>query len=771
MNVIELLEKFFRKNNQAISISNLYKILKIQDSDKDAFLDALFELEKAGKIIFQDDMYVKVPHDSNLYRGKLQISNKGNFYISINKSSRINIKNFRQYRLKKDDTIYVVKRESKRTETYKKYFEGDIIRVVTRESMPKDNYLAKGIVRKEYLSEKYYIQVENKKYYIKSKHMRSAYPGDLVTIHLGSKDSLDEVKILNIIERKNDTHIFKCIEYKGVKKWLPLGTTYFEISSIPEEKYESGALVLASLNLKEGKYYLDIKEKVVSRYNEMTINIATENNFSLDFDKQIIKEAENIIFLNPKPDYSKRRDLRNLVTVTIDSIHAKDLDDAISLEEKDGLYYLYISIADVSSYVPFESSLFDEAIKRGTSIYPLDAVIPMFPQKISNDICSLNPHTDKLALTCMMKIDVNGNVLDFEIFNSIINSDYKMSYDSVNNLLSGKEYNYDYLPFYQLLFRMQRLSNIIQNKRIENGSLFLQTSEYGFNMGEFGNLMSLEENEKGPAQSIIENFMIIANKTVADYAYYLELPFVYRNHEPPTNMGLDKLKSNLKHEKIVINRLHSITNPNILKKVLVSILANMSKEEATFISEIVLKSMTRAYYDNKSIGHYGLGLDRYATFTSPIRRAPDLLNHYALNAILNYDKDGEVVLETLQKELPKLCDHLTERQIAAENVEKETSYTMLKELSNTALVGRLSQVIQNCAFIKLEDSVMGLIHTSDRYAISLKRQCLIDRKEKKTYNIDDTMSLRICNDKNIDSFIPLEIEEKDKKLIKRRDEI
>ena len=213
--------------------------------------------------------------------------------------------------------------------------------------------------------------------------------------------------------------------------------------------------------------------------------------------------------------------------------------------------------------------------------------------------------------------------------------------------------------------------------------------------------------------------MIVANKTVADYAYYLDLPFVYRNHEPPTNMGLDKLKSNLRHEKLIINRLNSITNPNILKKVLVSILANTTKEEATFISEIVLKSMTRAYYDNKNVGHYGLGLDRYATFTSPIRRAPDLLNHYALNAILNYDKDGELVLEELQKKLSKLCAHLTERQIAAENVEKETSYTVLKELSNTSLVGRLSQVIQNCAFIKLEDSVMGLIHTCDSRPIKM----------------------------------------------------
>ena len=154
MDIIELLESFFKKNNQAVSISALYKALKVQDSDKDAFLDALFELEKAGKIIYQDNMYIKVPCNSDLYHGKLQISNKGNFYLSINKSSRINIKNFRQYRLKKDDTIYVVKRESKLTENYKKYFEGDIIRVVTRESLPRDNYLAKGIIKKEYLSGK-----------------------------------------------------------------------------------------------------------------------------------------------------------------------------------------------------------------------------------------------------------------------------------------------------------------------------------------------------------------------------------------------------------------------------------------------------------------------------------------------------------------------------------------------------------------------------------------------------------------------------------------
>ena len=769
MKAIELIENFFKKNNQAVSISNLYKILKIQDSNKDDFLDALFELEKKGKIIYQDNMFIKVPCNSNLYHGKLQISNKGNFYISINKSSRINIKNFRQYKLKKDDIIYVVKRESRKTETYKKYFEGDIIRVVTRESMQKDSYLAKGIVKKEYLSEKYYIQIENKKYYINSKNMKSAYPGDLVTIHLGNKDSLDEVKVLNIIKRKNDTHIFKCIEYKGVKRWLPLGTTYFEISSIPEEKYESGSLVLASLKLKEGKYYLDIKEQVVSNYNEETINSATENGFSLEFDKNIIKELDNIKFQTSSVD---RRDLRNLMTITIDSIHAKDLDDAISLEEKGGFYYLYVSIADVSSYVPFESLLFNEAIKRGTSVYPIDSVIPMFPQKISNEICSLNPYEDKNALTCMMQIDVKGNVLNFEIFNSIIKSDYKMSYDKVNNILLGKEYDYNYLPFYQMLFSMQKLSNIIQNNRIENGALFLQTSELNFNVDEFSNPISIEENEKGPAQSMIENFMIIANKTVADYAYYLDLPFVYRNHEQLTNIEIDKLKSNLKREKILINKLHSLSNPNILKKVLVNILSNISKEEATYVSEIVLKSMTRAYYDSKSIGHYGLGLDRYATFTSPIRRAPDLLNHYVLNAIINYDEESEVILNILRKKLPKICDHLTERQIAAETVEKETSYVMLKELSNISVSGKLSQVIKNCAFIKIEDSVMGLIHANDRYLIDLKKQCLIDKRENITYNIDDIISLKICSEKNIGSFIPLEIEsKKSKNLIKRRDEI
>ena len=421
MDIMELLENFFEKNNQAVSINSLSKTLKIKDSDKDAFLDALFEIEKKGKIIYQNNMYIKVPHNSDLYHGKLQVSNKGNFYLSLDKSNRINIRNYRQYKLKKDDTIYVVKREIKSKETYKKYLEGDIIRVVTRPTLPRDNYLAKGIIKKEYLKEKYYIQIDNKKYYINNKDIKGAYPGDLVSIYLGSKASLDKVKVQNIIKRKSDKHVFKCIEHEGVKKWLPLGTTYFEISSIPDEKFEAGSLVSAELELKEGKYYLDIKEKITSKYNEATINSATENNFSLEFDRKIIKEAENIIFLNPT-DSSKRRDLRNLVTVTIDSIHAKDLDDAISLEEKGGHYYLYVSIADVSSYVPFESDLFNEALKRGTSVYPLDNVIPMFPKKISNEICSLNPHQDKLALTCMMKIDLNGNVLDFEIFNSIINS-------------------------------------------------------------------------------------------------------------------------------------------------------------------------------------------------------------------------------------------------------------------------------------------------------------------------------------------------------------
>ena len=364
------------------------------------------------------------------------------------------------------------------------------------------------------------------------------------------------------------------------------------------------------------------------------------------------------------------------------------------------------------------------------------------------------------------------NVLNFEIFNSIIKSDYKMSYDKVNNILLGKEYDYNYLPFYQMLFSMQKLSNIIQNNRIENGALFLQTSELNFNVDEFSNPISIEENEKGPAQSMIENFMIIANKTVADYAYYLDLPFVYRNHEQLTNIEIDKLKSNLKREKILINKLHSLSNPNILKKVLVNILSNISKEEATYVSEIVLKSMTRAYYDSKSIGHYGLGLDRYATFTSPIRRAPDLLNHYVLNAIINYDEESEVILNILRKKLPKICDHLTERQIAAETVEKETSYVMLKELSNISVSGKLSQVIKNCAFIKIEDSVMGLIHANDRYLIDLKKQCLIDKRENITYNIDDIISLKICSEKNIGSFIPLEIEsKKSKNLIKRRDEI
>lgn len=752
LNIKKLIRDYFEKNNQAISTTTLYKTLNLPPSNEDIFLDSLYELEQEGKIIYYHNQYIKVPSTSTLYQGKLNISNKGNYYLNID-NNRIIIPNSSKYSLKVGDIIYVVKKEKTISSNYKKYIEGDIIRVVQREKISIDNFLIKATLRKEYATGKYFIESSTKKIYIKNKNINSAYPGDLVTISFS--DDIDNIRVINIIKRKNPYHIFKCVEHNEVKKWIPLGTTYFDIESSPSIEYSQGSLVLAEIIIKNNQYYLNIQKEIKSEYNEVIINSALENNFSLEFNPNSIIEMKKNLSINKQ---IKRKDLRNLPTITIDSNHAKDLDDAISLEEKNGFYYLYIHIADVSYYIPYGSLLFNESIKKGTSIYPLDSVIPMLPPELSNDICSLNPNIDKLTLTCMVKLDNSGNILDFDIFNSIIKSDYRMTYNEVNDLLLGKDYNYEYLPYYQLLFSMQKLSNIIQNKRIENGSLFLQTSEYALNLDEFSCPISIEENEKGPAQQIIENFMITANKVIADYSYYLDLPFVYRNHEPPSSINLNKLKGEFKKEKIILNKLNSIKNPNLLKKLLVNILTNMTKEEAAYVSEIILKSMTRAYYSDKNIGHYGLGLERYATFTSPIRRGADLLNHYALNAIINYSVQSEEILNHLRKELSKICEHLTEREIASENVERETNFIALKELANNNLKGKLLQVIQKCAFIKIEDSVIGIIHSNNRYVIDFKNERLIDTDDNTIYHIGDNLLLKISNTKNIGSFLSLDIE-------------
>jgi VacB/RNase II family 3'-5' exoribonuclease len=415
---------------------------------------------------------------------------------------------------------------------HNKYHEGNIVRVVKQVNEEEHNgiSLIKGTLERDYDSNKLFLRKDNHKYFVTTGKTASAYPFDVVTILINSVTK--EIEVKDIIKRKHDKHVFECIEKNGVKKWSPVGTEYFEIEEKPRERDQIGQRVLASLTKVDDKYTINIEKEInaKTKIEKVVVSSLLEHGFNTSFSTRALNEAEKVAI---SKDNFPRRDLRNLETFTIDSYHAKDLDDAISLTREKDNFILYVSIADVSFYVRPGMQLFEEALTKTTSIYPANTVSPMLPTILSNNACSLNPNEDKYALTLKVILDSMGNTKDFEILPSIIRSNLKMSYEKVDNLLLGKDKPLEYLPHYKTLINMYHLANLLQNKRLEKGMLGLEGIDINFDIDDLGNPLSINERFKGPASMMIENFMLLANQTVADFAYYLGIPFVYRNHEGP----------------------------------------------------------------------------------------------------------------------------------------------------------------------------------------------------------------------------------------------
>ncbi len=478
----------------------------------------------------------------------------------------------------------------------------------------------------------------------------------------------------------------------------------------------------------------------------------------------------------PAEEIKKRKDLRLLPTFTIDSEDAKDLDDAVSIEKVGSNYKLYVSIADVSYYVRPSMALFKEAIELGTSVYPPGLVYPMLPQKLSNEVCSLNPNEDRLTKTCEILLDKEGNVLDYQIYNSVINSNYKMSYQKVNKLLEGKEIVEEYLPYYHNLIEMYQLSNLLQNKRLNQGFLCLESEDIKIKIDSSGNPIQIEENDKGPAQLLIENFMVLTNTCVSEYAYWLDIPFVYRNHEPPEAQKARQLESNLSvlHQKI--KRISNIQEPKMLQKVLLSLIEGTTKEEAKYISDIFLKSFSKAYYSNMNKGHYGLALDFYGTFTSPIRRASDLLNHLFMEEIINPNEKIDN-LESIKENLELICSHISLQEENAEHVEADINAKLLYQLGlqykDKTLDGKIVFLTDSMMYIKTEQQIPGFILLNKKYKYDFVKKEVRDCKNGFTYHIGNSIPIRLEREQKNGSILAFHIDksklEQEKQLIKRRD--
>lgn len=765
----EKLREYFKKNKQTVGVNELTKVLKLTEEEKKILSKTLYELEKEGKLILtEDNKYLPVAEDFYLKHGVVKQSNKGRLYVDLGNGIRIHLSDKFIEKVKTGDTVFVQKRKMENSK-HNKYHEGNIVRVVKQVNEEEHNgiSLIKGTLERDYDSNKLFLRKDNHKYFVTTGKTASAYPFDVVTILINSVTK--EIEVKDIIKRKHDKHVFECIEKNGVKKWSPVGTEYFEIEEKPGERDQIGQRVLASLTKVDDKYTINIEKEInaKTKIEKVIVSSLLEHGFNTSFSTRALNEAEKVAI---SKDNFPRRDLRNLETFTIDSYHAKDLDDAISLTREKDNFILYVSIADVSFYVRPGMQLFEEALTKTTSIYPANTVSPMLPTILSNNACSLNPNEDKYALTLKVILDSIGNTKDFEIFPSIIRSNLKMSYEKVDNLLLGKDKPLEYLPHYKTLINMYHLANLLQNKRLEKGMLGLEGIDINFDIDDLGNPLSINERFKGPASMMIENFMLLANQTVADFAYYLDIPFVYRNHEGPDFSKRKNLERDLNKVDKRIKHIPNLDDPVKMQQFFLTVTKGKSEEEIKMLSEIFIKNFQRAYYSDQNIGHYGLVMPRYATFTSPIRRGSDLLNHLFLNEVLRYNGNNQS-LTGIKKNLSVITEQLSMMQEEAEQVENEVNFYLLKkyskEFSGVVLPANLNFLREDMAYLKTDNLIPGIINRSSRYQINTINGTLYDKKIDKLYHVGDRVAVEIKDKKTVRDQIVFDLVEKEKILVKR----
>ena len=444
------------------------------------------------------------------------------------------------------------------------------------------------------------------------------------------------------------------------------------------------------------------------------MSIVKAYDLPVEFSEKIMHQVENVSNEVSTADMAGRMDFREWQTVTIDGEDAKDLDDAITLTKEGDIYKLGVHIADVSNYVQEHSALDVEALSRGTSVYLVDRVIPMLPHKLSNGICSLNAGENRLTLSCVMTIDPKGNVIDHTIAESVIKVDRRMSYTSVKKILEDHDENeireYENLvPMFEL---MRELAAILRKKRMKRGSIDFDFPETKIVLDEKGKPIEIKPYERNVATKIIEDFMLIANETVAQDYFWQELPFVYRTHDNPDTEKIKKLSTFINNFGYSIHIGQDEVHPKELQKLLQKI--DGTPEEA-LISRLTLRSMKQAKYTTMSTGHFGLATPYYCHFTSPIRRYPDLQIHRIIKEQLRGRLKEERV-EHYRDILPEVAKHSSEMERRADEAKRETDKLKKVEYMEQHIgeeyEGVISGVTNWGLYVELPNTVEGLVHIS-----------------------------------------------------------
>ncbi len=678
------------------TFQEILQLLEWSQKKRKMYKQILNAWEESGEIYLKRNGKYTLPEKEGFVKGEISISS-GNFgFLDINGQASVFIPGAYLNTAMNGDTVLV--RILKESSDNKKR-EGEVYKVIKRNRDVIvgifEHNLSFGFVRP---------RNSPKDIYIPKKLIKGAKTGDLVAVKVdfwGDEERKPEGGIVSILGSPKDTEA-----------------------------------LISSLLLNEG-----IEEK---------------------FPNEVLQELDKI-----DEDFSdeleNRKDLRHLDIITIDGSDAKDLDDAVYVEKTEDGYKLFVSIADVSYYVKENTELDAEALKRGNSIYLVDRVIPMLPRKLSNNLCSLNPNEDKLTFTVEMDLDKRGKVIKNDFYKSVIKSKYRMTYENVNTILEKDEKSEEYRNLYdkyrkidEMLKNMLELSKIIRSNKKRRGSIDFELPEIKVVLDENKAVKDIVLRSRGEAERIIEDFMVIANETVAEKLFWEEIPAIYRVHEDP-----DKAKVQALNETLIkfgyslkgLEEIHPGKFQNIIER-------TTGLPEGYLIHKLILRAMQRARYANKNLGHFGLASKYYLHFTSPIRRYSDLIVHRMLGRSIEkfmsekekakYGANFEAIASSISR-TERVADKLEEDSVKIKLIE------YMQDKIGQVYVARLSGMNKNKIFMELENHVEVVYNVTtarDNFIYDEENFKIVDKRNNESYTMGSTMKVSIVSA----SYAKMEIE-------------
>lgn len=591
----------------------------------------------------------------------------------------------------------------------------------------------------------------------------------LVYVSRNRSGTRPEGEIRRVIERKY-THIIGTLQYRDGMGYIISDDKTIKQNIVVRKENYNGARKFDKVRVRivnyayKGKIECVVTE-VIGNINSKGVDIISKIlKYNIDpiFSDLVIKEANRFDKVN-KEDYDGRRDLREEKIITIDGDDSKDFDDAVIVKKLDnGNYHLGVSIADVSHYVTKGSILDQEAYKRGTSVYLPGRVVPMLPENLSNNICSLKPGVDRLTISCDMEIDNSGKVIKYEIYPSVIKSYKRMTYSKINNIFDGdKDLNNEYIDLIEMFYDMRNLAKVLKKKRDKIGSINFETDEAYIILDDNGKAVDVIIRDRGISENIIEEFMLKANQVVAEHIHWLNLPFIYRVHDKPTAEKLHRLLTMSHALGFDVKGKNEISNFELQK-----LLANVKDTPAEKgINLLMLRSMQKAIYSENNLGHYGLAFEYYTHFTSPIRRYPDLIVHRLLREYLFIGNQSTDVIDYYQEYMPSIAVQASKTERTAVLLEREVvdmkKAEYITKFINKVFDGIISSVTGFGLYVTLPNTVEGLVHISelrdDYYIYDENLMILIGERKHRIFRVGDQVQVKVMNTHISDGDIDFKI--------------